>query len=277
MHWDHTDTHSPASRQPSTALSTASPHRPLHSSAKRQQRFEPIEDLAEVEPETQQDEELEGILADNEEHERQHKENRGSATASPARQRRFNEAQPDAVRITNFSQATQSQRSRTQPSPRRPAAAGKRKRTADETEDNVSDDEGFEQDTRAVDQSQRRRDAPRLVGNSPKKVRIEVPAGSASQGRNQSRDRVREYTEQKEILTSQAPRPTPTPRRALINTGRVRWTPEAELKFEEYVCDYGCSWAYIKQLDEAEDNLLEGRDQVALKDKARNMKVSFLM
>jgi hypothetical protein len=64
--------------------------------------------------------------------------------------------------------------------------------------------------------------------------------------------------------------------RARYPQGRERWTVEAELRLEDMVCEHGWSPAYIKGIDSEGDNLFEGRDQVAIKDKARNMKITML-
>lgn len=55
---------------------------------------------------------------------------------------------------------------------------------------------------------------------------------------------------------------------------RKAWTNEETEALIELIGEYGTSWAFLKQKDER--NKLESRDQVALKDKARNMKFDFL-
>ena len=237
------------------------------------------------------------ILNKSNEAERQQKENlrrqpAGSAS-SPAGRRRFISPQADAERITDFNtQPTQSQGQFRHPPPLDGRSPAKRKRSDDP--DAVSDDEGFTQDQREIDMSQRRRSAPRPQA-SPKRVRIDAPESSsrarqeiperstASQRRTSSQQRgsqnpeVQEYAEQKRILSSQAARAAPSSQRRTRPQGRVPWNDESEKALEDYVADEGISWAYIKKLDEDRDNLFEGRDQVALKDKARNMKTNMLM
>lgn len=59
------------------------------------------------------------------------------------------------------------------------------------------------------------------------------------------------------------------------NTQKRRaWTNEETEALIELIEEHGVSWAFLKQKDELEK--LERRDQVALKDKARNMKFDFL-
>jgi len=40
--------------------------------------------------------------------------------------------------------------------------------------------------------------------------------------------------------------------------------------------EHGTSYAFIKRLDEKDQNVLERRDQVVLKDKVRNIKTDYL-
>ena len=70
----------------------------------------------------------------------------------------------------------------------------------------------------------------------------------------------------KEIVATRAPRKVQI---------RQAWSNEACSRLIEYIEDqnYGTSWSKIER---SEDPLLQGRDQVALKDKARNMKMDFL-
>lgn len=55
---------------------------------------------------------------------------------------------------------------------------------------------------------------------------------------------------------------------------RKAWTNEETEALIKLIEEYGTSWAFLKQRDEMEK--LKFRDQVALKDKARNMKFDFL-
>ena len=55
---------------------------------------------------------------------------------------------------------------------------------------------------------------------------------------------------------------------------RRPWTENETNVLMNLIAKYGTSWAYIKKMDVSQS--LEGRDQVALKDKARNIKVAFL-
>ena len=268
----------PGDRQPSVVRSEHTPLRPSHGNAVRNQptneedHFQSIDDFP-----ASQDPEIAKILGDHDEHQRQHKENfrrQPSKGITPPRARHFIDPQPDAERITRFdTQASQSQQSR-------PVAATKRKKvTAEDDGDDVSDDDGFEADDRIVDQSQRRKEAPR-VRPSPKKVRIDEPIeATSSHAIVQDEDaRVRDYAEQKQIMGSQAARALQAaPRPPRQPMGRSRWGPAEELRLEELISEHGTSWAYLLGLDRDTENMFEGRDQVALKDKARNMKVQMIL
>ena len=60
---------------------------------------------------------------------------------------------------------------------------------------------------------------------------------------------------------------------------RRQWDADETTRFIELIEAHGCSWSMLKRLDEDHEDgpRLEGRDQVALKDKARNMKMDYLM
>ncbi|KAL8665161.1 MAG: hypothetical protein Q9168_007756 [Polycauliona sp. 1 TL-2023] len=57
---------------------------------------------------------------------------------------------------------------------------------------------------------------------------------------------------------------------------RKPWSAEETEKLWELVSEYGTSWALLKDLDDEQDKVLKNRDQVAIRDKARNMKFDYL-
>ena len=59
---------------------------------------------------------------------------------------------------------------------------------------------------------------------------------------------------------------------------RVPWSEEESGRLMDLIQDYGCGWSQLKDADRKHPHgpLLANRDQVALKDKANNMKVDFL-
>lgn len=62
---------------------------------------------------------------------------------------------------------------------------------------------------------------------------------------------------------------------AKVQTRRP-WSDEETSTLIEYIMEHGTSYAFIKKLDMDDQNVLEGRDQIALKDKARNIKTDYL-
>ena len=57
---------------------------------------------------------------------------------------------------------------------------------------------------------------------------------------------------------------------------RTAWSAEEEVLLMESIQKYGVQWAKIKREDMENDNIFHRRDQVGLKDKARNMYFDFL-
>lgn len=68
--------------------------------------------------------------------------------------------------------------------------------------------------------------------------------------------------------------------KAATSTGEIksrkRWTIEETGTLINLITQYGVSWAQIKKFDEANGDVLMDRDQVNLKDKARNIKFDIL-
>ena len=57
---------------------------------------------------------------------------------------------------------------------------------------------------------------------------------------------------------------------------RSAWTgPETDVLYN-LITEHGTSWKLLKEKDKAQGGVLKARDQVALKDKARNMKMDYL-
>jgi len=57
---------------------------------------------------------------------------------------------------------------------------------------------------------------------------------------------------------------------------RRPWSDEETSQLLDLIEDHGISWSLLKKEDQEGGGLLQDRDQVALKDKARNMKVDYL-
>lgn len=64
-------------------------------------------------------------------------------------------------------------------------------------------------------------------------------------------------------------------RNKTVQTRRA-WTENETQTLLDLIVDYGTSWAQLKRADDSDSGLLKDRGQVALKDKARNMKFDYL-
>ena len=118
---------------------------------------------------------------------------------------------------------------------------------------------------------------PRSQGPSPKKVRIQAANGARAQSIAQERQSTGPPPSQvEEYLAANA---AAKERKAWqVKPPQVRkgWTEEETERLLELIEEHGTSWALLKSEDFAAGNVLDSRDQVALKDKARNMKLDFL-
>ena len=161
--------------------------------------------------------------------------------------------------------------------------------------DDISSNEGYEQDRRVIDIPSRRtekfprkRPAVDPVANQPslrKKVR------SAAKGES-LKDKLRDATAQHKNERNYQENSTPEPSQleaykfakdvAKRNNAvlpkkvqtRKAWTDGETETLIDLIEAHGTSWKLIKEMDK--DSILEYRDQVALKDKARNIKFDFL-
>ena len=66
-------------------------------------------------------------------------------------------------------------------------------------------------------------------------------------------------------------------RRSGPQRARKTWTPEEENCLVSLIETHGCSWTYLIDVDRQGDNVLSDRTDGDLKDKARNLKVTYLM
>lgn len=153
----------------------------------------------------------------------------------------------------------------------------------------VSEDEGFQQDRRAisaVSKASRTRVQNRVVREpvvhqrlSPKKVRTiprhdnldDEPRGAVTRhGQEQTPEptQFESYKKANEVAK----------RNVAVVAKKVQtrkpWTDEETETLISLIGDHGISWKLLKEHDSAK--ILENRDQVALKDKARNMKFDYL-
>jgi len=211
------------------------------------------------------------------------KENRPAASEMP--KRRLLDRQPNAERVGWDSQESEAEL----PIARRPRRA--------QSESEQSEDEGFQEDKRSLETKLPRKrtrvpppedddlddpDAP----SHPKRARVQAePAlrySRASRRRADSPVSVRENMD--EDVDEGVPLPSfqhikvvarrnAAQDRAYKQQLRTPWSEADTNYLIEAIEEYGCSWAKINRLP----NWEVLRDQVAMKDKARNIKVNFLL
>ena len=174
----------------------------------------------------------------------------------------------------------------------------------EEEEEEVSEDEGFQQDHRVADPARRltatkaRRQSPeRDAPSPPKRQQIERsrndPDREAARRRQQRAESATRASARREVVDEEEDEdddayPPPTfPQAsavARVNVAhaqsrvsrepqrRIPWSEEDSMRLMDAIEQFGCSWSLIaKNVD-----FDHPRDQVALKDKARNMKVTYL-
>jgi hypothetical protein len=233
----------------------------------------------------------------------------GQHPANPQR-KFFIERQPTAQRVSQISDSDTD--SQPQPTTRQPA-----KRTRQDSEelpenddaaavdeDDVSEDAGFESVSETIQ-----------VGHVRKRAKLHVVSHDHA-GNAKSRQPRTNATASKWGQHTSASRPrervasvSPDPASDVANTGRaadmysvvretaqrqgqvhrlttgaqrvtqtrVKWTPEEENGFISLIDRFGCSWSDLLARGQDEGIFHETRNQVSLKDKARNMKVDFLV
>ena len=121
-----------------------------------------------------------------------------------------------------------------------------------------------------------------LQRRSPKKVRVQE--NTVSDTLNGSADVARDEQET-ELPPSQAyeayvrVKKSAKQRTAVMTKPpqrRSAWTPAETEMLQHLITEYGTSWKLLKEQDLEQEYVLEARDQVALKDKARNMKMDYV-
>ena len=118
---------------------------------------------------------------------------------------------------------------------------------------------------------------PRSQGPSPKKVRIQAANGARAQSIAQDRQSSRPPASQvEEYLAANVAAKERKAWQVKPPQVRKAWTEEETERLLELIEEHGTSWALLKTEDFGAGNILESRDQVALKDKARNMKLDYL-
>ena len=162
----------------------------------------------------------------------------------------------------------------------------------DDVEPDPSQDEGFQQDNRNQDIAAKRRSKPagaRATARktsqqqrAPKKARMTQVENQ--DGDNDVETAVNDYNNAGSPPESSLGVYQSSKSRALAVTAsqpkkvqvRKAWTDEETGTLLDLIEEHGTSWRLLKEIDDNNQGILRGRDQVALKDKARNMKLDFL-
>ncbi|KAL8821086.1 MAG: hypothetical protein Q9223_000811 [Gallowayella weberi] len=207
---------------------------------------------------------------------------------APTRKGKYIDAQPGAERIAWESQ-----------DPRSPPPSSSRQLAVEHTRDQDSESqiessegEGFQQDNRRVTRTKKRNAAPRADGFNPH-------GGSPAKKARHVRERpalaevdMLGSTTERHDNVNEPPRPSQIEVYREVNSSakhrvasqpkgpqrRKPWLEAETSRLQELVEEYGISWALLKERDQnhARGQELKDRDQVALKDKARNMKMDYL-
>lgn len=157
----------------------------------------------------------------------------------------------------------------------------------EEEEPEPSQDEGFQQDDRNQDIAAKRRAKPGAGQQRPaKRARMTQNEPEDSAVQDNISAAVNEFNIANEPPESTLEAYQNSHNRALNMTGsqpkkiqvRKAWTDEETGTLLALIEEHGTSWRLLKEIDDGNDGhqMLQGRDQVALKDKARNMKLDFL-
>lgn len=232
----------------------------------------------------------ENIIRDLERRSGTSPQNLPGPSAPRAEKKNFIDRQLGAERVTFESQET------VQPNRRRRSRSLGNKTTTAEMEnrgeiEDVSSDQGYQEDHRRINATSTRKHsfnkkrlAPRSARDgrsSPKRMRLNPgdesvadDIGSAVLRHNQEQSPSPTQLENYKKANAQAKLNTATqPKKIQV---RKAWTDEEMEALIDLIEEYGTSWTLLKERDLINGSILEARDQVALKDKARNMKVDFL-
>lgn len=158
-------------------------------------------------------------------------------------------------------------------------------------EDNSGSEEDFQEDTRAVTRPRRPKPPPRAGRSGANPQRSARRPQEAPQNRDAGG-----FNDLENVLelhnNANAPAPSQiedylrvnalAKRRTAMRPKRVQtrtpWSQEETERLLDLIAEYGLSWSLLKKMDQIHPNgeLFQARDQVALKDKARNLKVDYL-
>ena len=146
-----------------------------------------------------------------------------------------------------------------------------------------SEDEGFLQDAEELPpiiRNKKRSALEKPALQSPKRVHRSQSASINPRRATRSRIDDNDDEEEGETLFKQVSRQAKKLTMQKNNTKppqtRKPWTTSEENTLQELIEEHGTSWALVKDKDQKGNQILVNRDQVALKDKARNMKFLFM-
>ncbi|PBP28541.1 MYB DNA-binding domain protein [Diplocarpon rosae] len=212
--------------------------------------------------------------------------------AKPVAKRRLIDPQPNAERISNDWDISQEDLVE-------PSAPNHIRARAEREESEASEDQGFQEDQRLPDPRRRISALPTRrfsrVENDPsppKKLRVNCreaspPAelkGAVARQEREEAARARTEVQDDDDDDDDVPPPTATELSAAARSavarsagprvyrGRIPWSDDDSARLEEGIEEYGCSWALIHNSRKWDVD----RGQVALKDRARNLKVQYL-
>ncbi|KAL8826974.1 MAG: hypothetical protein Q9170_007201 [Blastenia crenularia] len=198
---------------------------------------------------------------------------------------RFIDPQENAERMTWDSQETQS----TVRQPLQPIQdAARSKKRGGEEEDEASLDADFEEDTRQIARPQLTRKtnavnaSPRPSPKRPRGLQDRQESSSSSE----SDEAVEAGNDDDAPVPSQGERygyvnkfaKRATAMRPQKPQVRTPWSEDETNRLLELIDEHGISWSRLKEMDRMHEDgsLFDTRDQVALKDKARNIKFDYL-
>ncbi|KAL8790351.1 MAG: hypothetical protein Q9213_000704 [Squamulea squamosa] len=198
------------------------------------------------------------------------------------------DAQSSLKRITSDSQEPKSSVTSNPPQSSIQESRGEVGRSSSD----VSEDEGFQKDNRQLPEPKRHRVASREhsntgIGQSPTR-RAEIVQG----GRGSAEGGDLRNAMQRHYAANDPPEPSQADMYRVANSSakfrvaiqpkkpqtRIPWSEEEIERLQELIEEHGLSWSLLKKRDRDHKNgsVLQNRDQVSLKDKARNMKMDYL-
>ncbi|PTU21873.1 hypothetical protein P175DRAFT_0500753 [Aspergillus ochraceoroseus IBT 24754] len=204
------------------------------------------------------------------------------ASSSPSRiaPPAFIDRQHNAERVSPISQDVEAQSA-----VGRVEARVSRKRAREVSEESEGDEEEeFSNYTGQADIDRRRAEKPRPVGN--KRQRVEEPEPEQEQEQVSDDDDLDESIQASPRRRQPGWVPSRQASRDYLHSvnsssSHQRWSPAEDKRLLRLIEELGCGWARIARQNEAlplktGEARIEGRNQVQLKDRARNLKIKFL-